>query len=59
MPTDMVRAFMRRRASDRTDFWHQTALIAGISLAGGILTIARALQSDAFETALLVSAMVE
>lgn len=59
MPTDLLRAFARRRANDRRDFWRQTVLIAGISLAGGIFTIVRAVQSEAFETALLAFAMVE
>jgi hypothetical protein len=59
MPTDLVRAFARRRATDRRDFWHQTALVAGISVTGAIVTIARAVQSEAFETALLAFAMAE
>lgn len=59
MPTDLLHAFARRRASERQDFWHQTALIAGISVTGAIFTIARALQSDAFETALFASSLIE
>ncbi len=59
MPTDLVRAFERQRSTHRRDFWHQTTLIVGFSLAGGIFTIARALQSEAFETVLLAFATVE
>jgi hypothetical protein len=59
MPTDLVRSFAHRRANERRDFWHQTVLIVGISLAGGIFTIARAIQSEAFGTALLAFATVE
>ncbi len=59
MPTDLVRAFERQRSTQRADFWHQTSLIVGFSLAGGILTIAHALQSDAFESVLLAFATIE
>ena len=59
MPTDMVRAFERQRSTQRRDFWYQTTLIVGFSLAGGIFTIARALQSEAFEAALFTLAAVE
>jgi hypothetical protein len=59
MPTDLLRTLERKRATQRRDFWHDTVLIAGISLTGGIFTIARALQSEAFETALFALATVE
>ncbi len=59
MPTDLVRAFSRRRVADRRDFWHQTVLVTGISLAGSILTVARVLQSEAFETSFVAFATIE
>lgn len=59
MPTDLLRTLERKRATQRRDFWQDTVLIAGISLTGGIFTIARALQSEAFETALFALATVE
>ena len=59
MPTDLLRAFASRRAGERRNFWRQTLLIAGISLTGAIFTIARALQSETFGSALTAFAGVE
>jgi len=59
MPTDVLRAIERRRVLEKHQFWRETALIIGISLMGGLLTLMRAVQSEAFQAVMLAFGTLE
>lgn len=59
MPTDVLAALERKRATERRDNRRDQALIVLISVAGCGLTVLRALQSEVFESALIALGTLE
>lgn len=59
MPTDLLSAMSRKAAAQKRETREQTFLVVLISLSGAAFTMARALQSDAFELAVLALGVVE
>jgi hypothetical protein len=59
MPTDLLAAKTRRDAAQKRETRETTLVLVLISLGGALFTIARAIQSDAFEFALVAMSAVE
>jgi hypothetical protein len=59
MPTDLVRALTHKTAAQKRETRETTFVLVLISLGGAFFTIARAVQSEAFEFALLATAVLE
>jgi hypothetical protein len=55
MPTDVLAAKTRKDAADKRETRETTFVILLVSLGGALFTIARAVQSDAFEFALIAT----
>lgn len=59
MPTDLVSASKRKNAAQKRETRDTTLVIVLVSLSGAAFAIVRALQSDAFEMAVLALSAVE
>jgi hypothetical protein len=59
MPTDVLTVQQRKEAADKRETRETTLVLLLVSLGGAFFTIVRAVQSDAFEFALVMLAAVE
>ena len=59
MPTDMLAARRRKEAADKRETRETTLVLVLVSLGGAVCTIFRAVQSDAFEVALVAMSVME
>ncbi len=59
MPTDVLAAMKRRSAARKHEARQESSIILLISLFGALFTIFRAVQSEAFETALIAIGALE
>lgn len=59
MPTDLASASKRKNAAQKRETRDTTLVIVLVSLSGAAFAIVRALQSDAFEMAVLALSTVE
>jgi hypothetical protein len=59
MPTDVLAARRRKDGADKRETRETTLVLVLVSLGGAFCTIFRAVQSDAFEFALIAMSAVE
>jgi hypothetical protein len=59
MPTDLLAAATRKDAAQKRETRETTFVLVLISFGGALFTIARAVQSEAFEFALIAASVLE